>query len=132
MGYRSAFFWGSFALMLCTLNTLALVTRANVRVGLPDRLFMLGSDSVETLISRIMMLPFLTLAAKLTPEGMEATCFGFFRLLFDRLLGDWQWKLWEFVDCGPSACGPYAYSNGAGTQDGAKDSSASGHERYGI
>merc|ERR1712166_1368592 len=76
--YSSSFFWGSFALMLCTLNTLALVTRANVRVGLPDRLFMLGSDSVETLISRIMMLPFLTLAAKLTPEGMEATCFALF------------------------------------------------------
>jgi len=69
--YAKAFWWGQLASAACNIFTIALVLRWNVLVGIPDKAFVLVTDSVETVLSRIMMLPFLTMAAKLTPAGVR-------------------------------------------------------------
>jgi hypothetical protein len=87
--YGVAFFWGQIARSVINLFTMALVLRLNIPLGVPDEVFAIGTDAVETLIGRVVQLPFLTMAAKLTPPGAEATLFACFMSLsnFGRQLG---------------------------------------------
>mmetsp|Transcript_25798 Transcript_25798/g.83987 ORF Transcript_25798/g.83987 Transcript_25798/m.83987 type:complete len:183 (-) Transcript_25798:119-667(-) len=55
-----------------------LVSRLNLRLGIPDRLFVLGSDALSTVLSRLTMQPFLVLAARLCPPGCEASLYATF------------------------------------------------------
>lgn len=76
--YAASFWWGQFALTICNIFSLALVFRVHTMLGIPDAVFILGTDAIETIISHIVLLPFLNMAAQLTPPGIEATLFALF------------------------------------------------------
>ena len=78
---KTIFFYGQLGSALCVLPTIALVLRYNVAVGVPDVAFMLGADAVTTVVSRIFMMRFMVMAAKLCPRGAEATLFACFMSL---------------------------------------------------
>ena len=55
------------------------VTRANLSIGISDRVFLLfGSDIFYAFAYKLNQMPFLIYAAKLCPDGVEATMFSLF------------------------------------------------------
>jgi folate/biopterin transporter len=55
-----------------------LVTHVNARVGLPDSFFAVGDDLFLSVIGQIALMPCLVLAAKLCPQGIEASMYASF------------------------------------------------------
>jgi len=55
---------------------LLLVTGANRALGIPDRLFVLGDSVILTALAQLSFMPILVLAARLCPEGVEASLFA--------------------------------------------------------
>lgn len=68
--------------VLVGLLPLLLVTRMNLSLGLPDQVFVIGDDVVQTVAGELAHMPILVLAARLCPAGVEAT---FFALLMSAL-----------------------------------------------
>jgi len=64
-------------IMFAPLNML-FVLRKNEDYGLPDMFVIIFTDVVsETLSQCMVLLPLMVLFAKITPKGIEATCFAF-------------------------------------------------------
>uniref|UniRef100_A0A383VPR6 Uncharacterized protein n=1 Tax=Tetradesmus obliquus TaxID=3088 RepID=A0A383VPR6_TETOB len=55
---------------------LLLVSGANRALGLSDELFVLGDSVILTVLGQVSFMPILVLAARLCPEGVEATLFA--------------------------------------------------------
>ena len=73
---RKIFFWTTIISTLLGLTSLLLVTHANRSLGIDDRWFSLGDSLILTIAGRIAFMPVLILAARLCPEGIEATLFA--------------------------------------------------------
>jgi hypothetical protein len=58
------------------LTSLILITHTNRSLGIDDRWFSLGDSLILTVAGRIAYMPVLVLAARLCPEGIEATLFA--------------------------------------------------------
>ena len=72
------FRWCQLAAAALSLLDLALVSRVNVALGIPDTFFVLGSDALGTVLNRLTMQPFLVIAGRLCPAGCEAALFACF------------------------------------------------------
>ena len=55
---------------------LILVTRANVKLGIPDRLFCVGDSVIIQLIAEINSIPLLVLACRMCPKNIEGTMYA--------------------------------------------------------
>ena len=73
---RKMFFWTTIISSLLGLTSLLLITHANRSLGIGDRWFSLGDSLILTVAGRIAFMPVLVLAARLCPEGIEATLFA--------------------------------------------------------
>ena len=73
---RTIFFWTTIISTVLGLTSLLLVTHANRTLGIDDRWFSLGDSLILTVAGRIAFMPILVLAARLCPEGIEATLFA--------------------------------------------------------
>ncbi len=73
---RKIFFWTTIISTLLGLTSLLLVTHFNRNLGIGDRWFSLGDNLILTVAGRIAFMPVLVLAARLCPEGIEATLFA--------------------------------------------------------
>ena len=73
---RTIFFWTTIISTVLGLTSLLLVTHANRSLGIGDRWFSLGDSLILTIAGRIAFMPVLVLAARLCPEGIEATLFA--------------------------------------------------------
>ena len=73
---RTIFFWTTIISTALGLTSLLLVTHANRALGIDDRWFSLGDSLILTVAGRIAFMPVLVLAARLCPEGIEATLFA--------------------------------------------------------
>lgn len=74
--YRSIFTWVQIVLVLTNLMDLCLVTRANLSVGIPDQVFILGDSTIGPVVKRLYLMPMYVMASKLCPDGAEATLFS--------------------------------------------------------
>jgi len=81
-----------------------LATRANLALNIPDQMFVLGDDVIQTVAGELAHMPILVLAAQLCPRGIEATLFA---LLMSALnaasflsssLGAWLTHILEVTD----------------------------------
>lgn len=54
-----------------------IVTRLNVRMGIPDHAFVIGDETLTDVIGRLQLIPFMVLSARLCPPGIEGTVFAF-------------------------------------------------------
>nr|WP_242018495.1 folate/biopterin family MFS transporter [Pseudanabaena sp. FACHB-1998] len=73
---RKIFFWTTIISTVLGLTSLLLVTHLNRAIGIDDRWFSLGDSLILTVAGRIAFMPVLVLAARLCPEGIEATLFA--------------------------------------------------------
>lgn len=62
---------------------LLLVSRMNLELGISDKVFALTDTAVLTVLGEVSFLPVLVLAAKICPEGVEATFFAALMSLFN-------------------------------------------------
>ena len=77
--FRSIVALGQILMTLVSLLDLALVTRFNLTLNIPDTVFALGGDSVQNMVGFAFKgMPIMVLSAKLCPEGIEATLFALF------------------------------------------------------
>lgn len=74
--FRVIFGWSTVISAVLGLSTLILVTHANRSLGIDDRWFSMGDSLVLTVMGQIAYMPILVLAARLCPEGVEATLFA--------------------------------------------------------
>ena len=70
------FVGGHCVLFLANLLDYAWVRRANVSLGIDDRLFLLGVEMIQPVVARIANMPTFVLAAKVCPPDVEATLFA--------------------------------------------------------
>jgi folate/biopterin transporter len=73
---RRIFLWTTIISAILGMTSLLLVTHANRAIGIDDRWFSLGDSLILTVAGRIAFMPVLVLAARLCPEGIEATLFA--------------------------------------------------------
>merc|ERR1712072_243493 len=59
-----------------SVSDLMIFTRTNVRLGLPDHAFVLGSSVLGTIIGQWMWMPGIVIMSQLCPKGMEATMYA--------------------------------------------------------
>lgn len=75
--------WTSLASAFIGCAPLILVARINRDFGIPDKLFALGDDVVQSALGEIGFLPVLVLAARITPPGVEGVLFAALMSLFN-------------------------------------------------
>ena len=73
---RKMFFWTALAGTGLGMTQLVLILRLNKAWGLSDELFALGDSALLTVLGQVSFMPVLVLAARLCPEGVEATLFA--------------------------------------------------------
>lgn len=73
---RRIFLWTTLISTVLGLTSLILITHTNRSLGIDDRWFSLGDSLILTVAGRIAYMPVLVLAARLCPEGIEATLFA--------------------------------------------------------
>ena len=80
---KKMFFWSAIVGTALGLTQLALVTGYNREIGISDQFFALGDTVVLTVLGEVSFLPVLVLAAKICPEGVEATLFAALMSVFN-------------------------------------------------
>ncbi len=76
ISFRKLFFWGTLASGILGMTALLLVTHANRTLGIDDQWFALGDDVILTVAGELTFMPFLVMAARLCPPGVEAAFFA--------------------------------------------------------
>merc|ERR1719326_188540 len=66
----------NIVLSLLSFTDVVMFTRLNVRMGLPDHAFVLGSSVLTTVIAQWMWMPGVVILSQLCPKGMEATMYA--------------------------------------------------------
>lgn len=73
---KKMFFWSAILGTFLGSTQLLLVTRTNKALGLGDGAFALADSALLTVLGQVSFMPVLVLAARLCPEGVEATLFA--------------------------------------------------------
>jgi Na+/melibiose symporter-like transporter len=73
---RRMFFWTAVLGTLLGLTQLVPITGLNRELGISNEFFVLGDSVVLTVLAQVSFMPILVLAARLCPEGVEATLFA--------------------------------------------------------
>ncbi|KAG1710610.1 hypothetical protein DVH05_013334 [Phytophthora capsici] len=76
VSFRKIFLVAQLLLALVSLVDVVLVTRSNLKIGIPDKAFVLGDHVVADVIGRLKTMPIMVLCAKLCPRGIEGTLFA--------------------------------------------------------
>jgi hypothetical protein len=65
-------------LVMCVLNMMDVVmlSRTNLRLGIPDHLFVIGSSVFQVVIDQWRWMPGIVILSQLCPKGMEATMYA--------------------------------------------------------
>ena len=71
--FRGLLLWGQLLACLSGMIDLVLVTRLNLKMGIPDYFFNMIGNSVSQLFGQLKWLPLLVLCSKLCPVGIEGT-----------------------------------------------------------
>mmetsp|Transcript_12368 Transcript_12368/g.30348 ORF Transcript_12368/g.30348 Transcript_12368/m.30348 type:complete len:772 (-) Transcript_12368:1065-3380(-) len=73
---RSLMLWGTVLAALLQSSQLVLVTGLHRQLGLDDHLFVLGGSVFMDIVTNVLSMPTMVLAARLCPPGIEATMFA--------------------------------------------------------
>jgi len=74
--YRRMFAVAQVLLTLINLTDLVLVTRHNLKLGIPDYFFVMGEEAFSPMFQRFRSMPVFILAVKVCPAGIEGTMFA--------------------------------------------------------
>jgi len=90
VSYRKILLFAQIALVLYNFSDLILVLRLNLKVGIPDEVFVAGDDAFGVLCGRFIMMPLFVLSSKVCPDHLEGTLFAMLMALsnFGSSIGD--------------------------------------------
>jgi hypothetical protein len=74
--YRKIFVCTQLLMVGTNMLDLVIVTRKNIEVGIPDKAMIFGDATLSPMVRRFIMMPIYVLAAKVCPDGAEATLFA--------------------------------------------------------
>lgn len=74
--YRRLLLMTNVTLSLLSLSDVVLLSRFNVRLGIPDTAFVLGANVLQTVVGQWMWMPGVVIMSQLCPKGMEATMYA--------------------------------------------------------
>jgi hypothetical protein len=74
--YRSVFLINNLLFMVINLINIMVYTRWNVKVGIPDEMFILGCDAFQSIVTMWTWIPGVVLTSQLCPSGLEATMYA--------------------------------------------------------
>lgn len=74
--YRNMLLATNLFFSLLSLLDVVLFARINLRMGIPDHVFLLGSSVFSTVVSQWKIMPTVVIISYLCPKGMEATMYG--------------------------------------------------------
>lgn len=74
--FRSMLLWGQVLSSLTGMLDLALVTRVNTKMGIPDYVFAVIDCGVSVMVGKLQWMPVLVLCSKLCPPGIEGTFYA--------------------------------------------------------
>ncbi|XP_076928798.1 putative folate-biopterin transporter 3 [Bidens hawaiensis] len=74
--FRGVLFWTQLLYGASSLLDLMLVLRLNLKVNVPDYIFVVMDEGVSKMIGRLRWMPLLVLSSKLCPSGIEGTFFA--------------------------------------------------------
>jgi hypothetical protein len=74
--FRSMLLWGEVLSSLAGMLDLVLVTRLNLKIGIPDYFFAVIDNNISQMVCRLQWLPLLVLCSKLCPPGIEGTFYA--------------------------------------------------------
>jgi MFS family permease len=76
--FRSIITYGSFVAFFVSFSAYLLVTRYNIKLGIPDFPFIIFSYSFMSMLGELIAMPLLSLAAVLSPQNLEGTSYSVF------------------------------------------------------
>mmetsp|Transcript_9403 Transcript_9403/g.13107 ORF Transcript_9403/g.13107 Transcript_9403/m.13107 type:complete len:602 (+) Transcript_9403:206-2011(+) len=76
MNYRTIFLWSSLVYTSLSLVNIIVFLRWNKAWGLSDKVFVLGSAALQTVIKEFNYMPAVMIMSRLCPKGFEATMFA--------------------------------------------------------
>mmetsp|Transcript_11002 Transcript_11002/g.27002 ORF Transcript_11002/g.27002 Transcript_11002/m.27002 type:complete len:618 (-) Transcript_11002:239-2092(-) len=76
MKYRTIFLWSSLVYSSLSLLNIIVYLRLNRKWGIPDKMFVLGSAALQTVIKEFNYMPAVMIMSRLCPKGLEATMFA--------------------------------------------------------
>jgi MFS family permease len=79
--FHSLLFWAQLLSGISGFLDLIMVLRLNVKLGIPDYLFVIIDESTLYMINRIKWMPMLVLSAKLCPSGIEGIFFALLKAI---------------------------------------------------
>jgi len=74
--YRSLLLVSNLAISILSFLDIIMFTRMNVKLGIPDTVFVLGSSVSGTIIGQWQWMPGVVLLSQMCPKGMEATMYA--------------------------------------------------------
>jgi len=74
--YRRLLLGTNVMASLLSLLDVIILSRLNVRLGVPDTAFVLGSSVLQSVVSQWMWMPGVVILSQLCPKGMEATMYA--------------------------------------------------------
>lgn len=74
--FRNLLFWTQLIYGLSGMLDLILVSRLNLKFGIPDYFFVVIVESIAKMTNRLKWMPMLVLSSKLCPSGIEGTFFA--------------------------------------------------------
>jgi hypothetical protein len=74
--YRTIFLYTNILLMFVSLTNVILFKRWNLLVGIPDSIFVLGTETVQVIVATWTYMPATIITSNLCPKGLEATMFA--------------------------------------------------------
>eukprot|EP00808_Paulinella_micropora_P010508 g61912.t1 len=74
--YRSILILANVLMSACNLINILIYTRANLKLGITDKVFVLGEDVFQHLLGSWTWIPSMILISQLCPKGMEASAFA--------------------------------------------------------
>jgi hypothetical protein len=103
--YRSLLWMTNIIAAVLSVSDFMLFTRLNVRLGLPDHGFVLGSSVLGSIIGQWMWMPGIVIMSQLCPKGMEATMYALLagcHNLGNTISASTGALLLEYLECQPS------------------------------
>lgn len=73
---KKTLFYSSLVICFCGFAQLILITRYNVLLGIPDKLFLITDGLVVTTIGELTSIPLLVYASRICPKNMEGTMYA--------------------------------------------------------
>lgn len=74
--YRSLLLMTNITLSVLSMSDVVILSRLNIRFGIPDTYFVLGANVLQSVVAQWMWMPGVVMLSQLCPRGMEATMYA--------------------------------------------------------